>query len=136
MIRKDYILRMVEEFAKFLAAIMGLKDEGKYEEALKKIDSVYTGLLNIEPVTVKAISTDEVLDFLKTEKKFTNQYLNMVAELLYEEGMIYAEMGDPVSTRNVLEKSKVLINFLSENDQTFSYDWYEKLKNIELILEE
>lgn len=136
MIRKDYILRMVEEFAKFLAAIMGLKDEGKYEEALKKIDSVYTGLLNIEPVTVRAISTDEVLDYLQTEKKFNNQYLKMVAELLYEEGMIYAEMGDPVSTRNVLEKARVLIDYLSENDQTFSFDWYEKLKNIERILEE
>jgi len=136
MIRKDYILKMVEEFAKFLAAIMGLKDEGKYEEALKKIDSVYTGLLQIEPVSIKSVGAEEVLDYLKTEKKFDNQTLKMIAELLYEEGMIYAEMGDPVSTRNVLEKAKVLIDYLSENDQTFSFDWYEKLASIERILEE
>ena len=39
MIRRDYIMRMVEEFGKFLAAIVGLKREGEYEEALKKIDA-------------------------------------------------------------------------------------------------
>ena len=127
---------MVEEFTKFLAAIMGLKDEGKYEEALKKIDSVYTGLLQIEPVVIKSIDTEELLYFLKSEKKYSNQHLKMIAELLYEEGMIYAEMGDPISTRNVLEKAKVLIDYLSENDQTFSFDWYEKLASIERILEE
>jgi len=59
----------------------------------------------------------------------------MVAELLYQEGMIYVEEGDPVSARNVLEKSKILINYLMDNDSTFSYDWYEKLGEIDHALD-
>ena len=34
MIRRDYIMRMLDEFSKFLAAVVGLKNEEKFEEAL------------------------------------------------------------------------------------------------------
>ena len=134
MIRKDYILRMVEEFAKFLAAIVGLKNEGKYNEALKKIDAVYTGLIDIDPIILKSLSPEEMITFLKNEDKYSNQYLKIIAELLFEEGQIYAESGDPVSARNVLVKAKMLINYLSENDSTFSFDWYEKISIIDSLL--
>ena len=134
MIRKDYILRMVEEFAKFLAAIVGLKNEGKYNEALKKIDTVYTGLIDIDPIILKSLSPEEMITFLKNEDKYSNQYLKIIAELLFEEGQIYVESGDPVSARNVLVKAKMLINYLSENDSTFSFDWYEKISIIDSLL--
>lgn len=131
MIRKDYILHMVEEFAKFLAAIIGLKNEGKYSDALKKIDSVFTGLIDLDPIVLKSVSPEEMITFLKNEEKYSNQYLKIIAELLFEEGQIYIESGDPVSARNVLEKAKVLINYLSENETTFSFDWYEKISIID-----
>ena len=134
MIRKDYILRMVEEFAKFLAAIVGLKNEGKFDEALTKIDSVYRGMLDLDPVVVKSVYGSELLDLLQNEKDYSNTYLKMIAELLFEEGQIYDSNGDPVSARNVLEKSKILIDYLMENDATFSFDWYEKLAVIDKIL--
>ena len=134
MIRKDYILRMVEEFAKFLAAIVGLKNEGKFDEALTKIDSVYRGMLDLDPVIVKSVDGSELLDLLQNEKDYSNTYLKMIAELLFEEGQIYDSNGDPVSARNVLEKSKILIDYLMENDATFSFDWYEKLAVIDKIL--
>ncbi len=134
MIRKDYILRIVEEFAKFLAAIVGLKREGKFDEALKKVDQVYHGMINIDPVILKSINPDELMDFLLHEKKFNNHYLKMIAELLFEEGQIYAENGDPISARNVLEKARILIDYLMENDPTFSFDWYEKISIIDAII--
>jgi len=135
MFQRDYILRLIEEFGKFLAAITGLRLEGKLEEALKKVDETYNELLEIDPKVVKSLNDDEVLGFFQEEKKYDNKQLNLVAELLYQEGMIYTEEGDPVSARNVLEKSKVMINYLMENDSTFSYDWYKKLEEIDRVLE-
>jgi hypothetical protein len=126
---------MIEEFAKFLAAITGLKAGGNLEEALKKIDEAYNELLEVDPKMIKSLSEDEVLDYFQKEKKYDNQQLNMVAELLYQEGMIYVEEGDPVSARNVLEKSKILIGYLMDNDSTFSFDWYEKLHEIDHVLD-
>ncbi len=86
MIRRDYIMRMVEEFGKFLAAIVGLKREGKLPEALKKIDDVYEGMIDLEPKVLKSVSADELLEFLQTEKQFNNHYLKMIAELLMKKG--------------------------------------------------
>ncbi|MCG8309149.1 MAG: hypothetical protein MI975_17285 [Cytophagales bacterium] len=134
MIRKDYILRMVEEFAKFLAEIIGLKREGKFQEALQKIDGVYRGMIDLDPIVLKSLNPGELLVFLQDEKKFSNTYLKMIVELLFEEGQIYTEHGDPISARNVLEKAKILINHLMENDSTFSFDWYEKLNVIDGLL--
>ena len=135
MIRRDYILRMVEEFAKFLAAIVGLRKEGKFDEALTKIDSVYRGMLDLDPITVKSVDNTELLEFLQNEKGYSHAHLKMIAELLFEEGQIYHGNGDPISARNVLEKSKLLINYLMEHEATFSFDWYEKLAAIESILQ-
>jgi len=134
MIRKDYILRMVEEFSKFLAAIVGLRLEGEFDEALKKIDNVYRGMIDLDPIVLKSVDSTELLDFLQTEKDYSNTYLKMIAELLFEEGQIYAENGDPVEARNVLEKAKILIDYLMENEATFSFDWYEKISVIDSIL--
>lgn len=134
MIHRDYIMRMVEEFGKYLAAIVGLKLEGKLDEALKKIDTVYEGMIDLDPKALKSLSVDELLVFLQKEKEFNNHYLKMIAELLYEEGLIYYESGDPISSRNVLEKAKIIINYLMDVDSTFSMDWYEKLSVIDNTL--
>ena len=125
---------MIEEFGKFLSAIVGLKREGNYGDALEKIDNVYEGMLDLDPKILKSVDAKELLDFLQNEKNFNNQYMKMIAELLFEEGQIYLESGDPISARNVLEKAKVLINYLMESDTTFSFDWYEKLTLIENAL--
>jgi len=122
---------MVEEFAKFLAAVVGLKREGKLDEALIEIDNIYKGMIDLDPIFLKSIDPCELLDFLQKEKKYNKHYIKMIAELLFEEGQIYSENGDPVSSRNVMEKAKILINYLMKSDSTFSFDWYEKIRIID-----
>ncbi|NJN26316.1 MAG: hypothetical protein HC819_10225 [Cyclobacteriaceae bacterium] len=134
MIRKDYILRIVDEFGKFMAKIIGLRLEGKIEEALNEIDNVYDGLIEADPRVLKSIKTKALLPFLIDEKGFNNQYLRMIADLHFEEGMLYIENGDPVSARNVMEKARVLITYLMDNDSIVSFDWQEKLRMIEELL--
>jgi hypothetical protein len=38
----------------------------------------------------------------------------MAAELLYQEGSLYVEQGDPVSARNVMLKARFLIEYLMQ----------------------
>ena len=135
MIKKDYILRIVEEFAKVLTTILGLRREGKMDEALAQAAQVYRTMLDVDPVVLKSASKEQLLSYLQEDKGFDRYYLKMVAELLFEEGMIYHELGDPILAQNVLEKAKLLIGYLMDNDATFSFDWYEKIHEIDQILE-
>ncbi len=125
---------MIDEFGKFLTAIVGLKKEGKFDDALDKVDGLYRGMLDLDPKVLKSLDKEEVLGYLQKEKEYTNQYLKLIAELLFEEGQIYHEIGDPISAQNVLEKAKVLINYLMDSDTTFSFDWYEKIAVVDKIL--
>ena len=125
---------MVEEFGIFLAAIIGLKKGGKYDEALERVNQIYSGMIDIDPTLVKSIDSSELLEFLQNEKGYDNHYIKMLAELLFEEGQIYFSQGDPVIGQNVLEKSKILINYLMESDKTFSFDWYEKINIIDNLI--
>jgi len=127
-------MRMIDEFGKFLTAIVGLKKEGKFDDALDKVDGLYRGMLDLDPKVLKSLDKEEVLGYLQKEKEYTNQYLKLIAELLFEEGQIYHEIGDPISAQNVLEKAKVLINYLMDSDTTFSFDWYEKIAVVDKIL--
>jgi len=135
MIRKDFIERMIEEFGRFLAEVMALKNEGKYTKALKRIDEMYEGMIKTDPKVLKSIESDQLLDFLQNELKFDSKYIKMIADLLYEEGQVYLESGDPIGAINVLEKAKVLIEYLMESDATFGFDWEEKIAAIEKLLE-
>ncbi len=134
MIRRDFVLRMIDEFGKFMSLIVGLKNEGKNDDALKKIDDVYEGMFGLDSKVLKSESADNILNYLKNDLKFSEQYLQMISDLLFEEGLVYHESGDPLSTHNVLEKSKVMINYLIESGSTFSFDWYEKLRIVDEIL--
>ncbi len=134
MIRRDFVLRMIDEFGKFMSLIVGLKNEGKNDDALKKIDDVYEGMFGLDSKVLKSESADNILNYLKNDLKFSEQYLQMISDLLFEEGLVYHESGDPLSTHNVLKKSRVLINYLMESRSTFSFDWYEKLRIVDEIL--
>jgi predicted RNA-binding protein len=134
MFQRDYILRLIEEFARLMAALAGLKREGKLDEAFIMIDKAYIKLLKLEPKVVKSLNPDELLPFLQNEMDMNNEGLKMTGELLFEEGMIYVEKGDPVSAANVLGKSKMLILHLMEHETTYSFDWHTKLYEINHIL--
>ncbi len=127
-------MRMIDEFGKFMSLVAGLKNDGKYDDALIKVSDVFEGMLQLDSKFLKSVSSDELLNYLMHDLKYSDQYLKMVSDLLYEEGMIYHESGDPISARNVLEKTRILINHLMDSGSTFSFDWYEKLSVIDEIL--
>lgn len=117
-----------------MAAMSGLKREGKLDDALTLIDEAYLDLFKLEARSIKSLKPDDLIQFLQVEKGMNNEALKMIGELLYEEGMIYVEHGDPVSAVNVLQKSKVVIHYLMEHDSVYSFDWNEKLLHIDKII--
>src|SRR5262245_60754179 len=61
MIRRDYILRMIEEFVQVLARLKGLKQEQRWEEAGGTLEQQFQRLVGASPETVAHLSETELL---------------------------------------------------------------------------
>jgi Ca2+-binding EF-hand superfamily protein len=82
MIQKDYIMRMIEQFAAILIKIMFNKETQNYTQALFEIDTAYKTFLNFDPDHIKAISEDELVSMLKSSGSIDAEKCIIVAELL------------------------------------------------------
>ena len=128
MFRKDYILRIVEEIARFLAKAMGLLKEGKHELAEEWIQKGYKllkadrgRLLNLPPgEMVEELERRQGLDFTKME---------LIADLIYAEGEILLARNDPGSDNTFL-KSLALYEYIDKNHNVYSFDRADKINRL------
>lgn len=135
MIRKDFILRQLEELAKILGILLKLKTENKTDEAMSLLKEAYSGLLNLDDGFVDEEIPSEV--FLKKveEKGIEGDALHAFAELLYEDGMLrYENKLDNAFVR--LHKALILFHLLNRTSLTFSFDRNVKLEKLKTILDD
>lgn len=134
MIRKDFIMRQLEELAKIIGLLLKLKTEHKTEEAMALIREAYSGLLHLDDAFVDEESTSE--QFLKQieEKGLEGDMLYAFAELLYEDGLLrYENQKENALLR--LHKALILFDFLNRTSLTFSFDRSVKMEKIKGILD-
>src|SRR5215468_6688993 len=61
MIRRDYLLRMIEEFVQLLARLKSLKQEQRWEEAGLTLDEQFNRLVGADAHAVVQLSETELL---------------------------------------------------------------------------
>ena len=95
MIQRDYILRMVEEFFAVLSRLKALKQEQRWEEAAKALDSEFERLLSLGPEGVAELSETELLArLIRGEPTLVvRQKSLMITSLLKEAGDVAAGRG-------------------------------------------
>lgn len=80
MLRRDYIQRMIEEYARVLAHALGLSREGKNEEALKQLREGATAFFNLEPELVRVLLPSQLLKRLVQQDGLTPGQVEIFAE--------------------------------------------------------
>jgi tetratricopeptide (TPR) repeat protein len=95
MIRRDYLLRQIEEFAVVLAKLMGLAKAGKWEDALGTVDSQLKALAGAEATELLRMSDTELVARL-AEGNTTyeiQERISMAARLFKENGDFFRAQG-------------------------------------------
>ena len=131
MFERDYILRIIQQFSRMVAYIIGLKEKGQYDEALKEIKEVYGNTLKLEYDEVIGYDDDGWDQFFKTHAVHEWE---MVADLLKLEGEILLETKKIEGTCYRLYKSLDLLHHVEVTDKTYSLDRMQKIAAIEDIL--
>jgi len=127
MYQKDYIMRMIEAFAKMVAGIVGLIRKGDPDTALARIKETYDTILKIDPEELYQYDDPEWYKFCN-ERNLDE--LEMVAELLKLEGEIRMDKGKSEEGLRLLYRSLELFNYVDGQSGTFSVVRSEKISTL------
>ncbi|GAB6976045.1 hypothetical protein [Prevotella falsenii] len=129
MIRQDYFIRLIEEFAAALADMMKKKEDER-DDNLKDLYRQYVG----DYTLLRNMSIEELLEYAANEWDDSERTdrLEMLAELLYAEG---SYKTNPL--RNMLlEKAYLLFSYVDERQSVYSIERKVKIKKLHSILKE
>src|SRR6478609_2005032 len=101
MIRRDYIIRMIEEFAEALARIRALKQQRKLGEAAVLTDEEFKRITGIDSEALLKLSETELLARL-----IQSEPMHAVREKMFFLTTLLAEAGDIAAAEGRAEESR------------------------------
>jgi hypothetical protein len=137
MIRRDYILRMIEEFIRALARIGGLKKSGRWAEAAEAVDLEFKKLIDGGVDVVRRFSETEL--FARIIEGGATQTVRektfMLTALLSDAGEIAAAQGRMEESRDCyLRALHLVLEALSRGDAEGQPDFVPKIEMLTLAL--
>ncbi len=127
MFQKDYILRMVEMIGDLIAAMLGLIKKGDLEQAEKMLERGYIELLRHDAAFFQIIPKEQLTNQLIEEHHYEHGHLTVLAELFFAEATL-SETRQKLSYAQICyEKSLILLEFLEDEDKTWSAKREERI---------
>lgn len=96
--QQDYLLRMIQQFGGFVAAVLNLHKNGKSLEALEQLTEGYGRFSGLNPTLVHALGEEDLVQLLHSRGGIDPQRCWSLAELLREEAIIYDDLGQPAES--------------------------------------
>ena len=117
-IRKDYLLRIIDEFFKFLAKILQLKSEKQYQQAFVLIDEASQALLHkdLNELTEKDGEIERIIE----EKLLNLDQMEVLAGLIKVKADINVEMSNNFTAINLYQKALLLLNNVQLTSRNYS----------------
>lgn len=111
---------MIEMMGDLIAAILGLIKKGDHEQAEKLIERGYYELLRRDASYFQLIPKEQLTDKLLSDHDYTNGHLAVLAELFFAEATLSEAQNKLNHSLACYEKSLVLLEFLEQDDKTWS----------------
>ncbi len=128
-IERDYLMRQLLMLFEVIQKILRYRQRGEKEPALDQINYFYKCLKMDEQVREKSI--EDLLNYLVSERKFTNEHLEMIAYVLKEQG----ELEESASQKfDFFRKAYFLLDKVERESVTFSMERQMKLSELKVYL--
>lgn len=130
MIRKDFIEAEIQKLNQVLARIIGLKNDGKVDDAT---DLAFSTLNNDFQLSQESLESDPLSDFelWLRNQKFTGEKLNVLGALLFESVYPFLETAE---TRQILHKTALILNLLETEYHQQSFENLHRREQIDKFL--
>lgn len=126
MYRRDYFLKLTQQFAKVLARLLGLKEKGDMEQALQVIHEAYKEMLGMNWEEIGKGDSVEFIKWIRQDSLLKNEQLEILAKLMYEE----AEISSPGIREDLFRKALSLLEYLNGEQKIYSFEREEMIQKI------
>jgi hypothetical protein len=109
---------MIEALSKVLGQLIGLDPPA----GLVHLDQVLQDYLNIDESWLDALSEENLLEILKTEKRLNVGQLEFLAELLARQGVFCYELEQYSNAKSKLNKALIIFNFVEKEQALYSFE--------------
>lgn len=130
MLKKDYILRQLEEFGKVMAIILNYKKLQDWDKFENEINATSKKFTSIEINKLEKFNEDDFKKEILNNTTLSQDQLKILADLLFEKLNFYAQKNDTISYNNLKVNCVLLYkhiqNQLTQNE--FDMNVYYKLE--------
>lgn len=116
MFRKDYIMRMIEDFIKAMAKIILKREMKSYTDAGIELNNLCKLVTGFELEQLKSLGPAGIKYVFSQKKETEAEKIYMSARILKEEGLIMKSQGKTEDSLKSLETAKKLFKMASEMD--------------------
>ena len=130
MLKKDYIIRQLEEFGKIMAIILNYKKLQDWDKFENEINATSLKFTTIQINQLEKFNEDDFMKEILNNTPLSQDQLKILADLLFEKLNLYAQKNDTISYNNLKLKCVLLYkhiqNQLTHNE--FDMNVYYKLE--------
>jgi hypothetical protein len=93
-ITRDYLVRLIEQVAAFVASIVGAKREGNFDAGLRLVDEAYDDLLDMDRELFEIADSATLSQLLGPPGK-----VRAIARLCFEQAELLRLKSDPINSK-------------------------------------
>jgi len=112
--------------------MIGLREKGLPEDALRLADETYNELLFIDLKSILVYSDKDFIEIIN-KMTFTPADIEALAKITIESANCYTSEGEMLKMRIFSEKALLLYKLLNEKDKTFSFEREMIISELEKI---
>jgi len=126
-VRSEEVLKLIDEMSEVLSVLIELRKNGRFREAIEKIDDAMQKYFKCDDDFMYSVSEDFLVDALKRDKGLTSEQLASLADILTEKGDILLEQNNLKESKKILRNSLKIYFFLNEDQDFFSFKNMNKM---------
>lgn len=122
MLRKDFIIRQIEEFGKVLALIIGYKKQNEWTKFEQEIKNAIQKFSSLEMNEIENLNIDFFVSEIVNRERLSLDQKKIIANLMYEKLYFYLFKNENENYSQLKAKCLLLYLHLNENCTTNEFD--------------
>lgn len=135
MLRRDYIQRMIEDFARVVAKALGMKGTAHTGDAVREIREAYRTWFALDADTMNSFSAEEFKDKITGDSDFPAEKIEALAFGLKAEAELLSPADPDAADRR--DKALALFHYLESADKAnFSFTRKAAIAELQNLISE